>query len=165
MNHEVRMLLRILGLIFAITFLSGCVSSVTYLTDEKIVAPKVIALNASKAPWIYEIQKRLKKEGFKVLRSSSRSKVTEQINPSTLETYNKAEARYVLDITGHAPLGLMRRCVGGGYKFDYISVDLVDINTNETILNYSDSGYSENCPPLSGNIFSNITEAVLNAWE
>ena len=56
------------------------------------------------------------------------------------------------------------RCLGGGYKFNHISADLVDAATNETILNVNGSGYSEKCPPVSGTIFSDIANAVNGAW-
>jgi hypothetical protein len=41
---------------------------------------------------------------------------------------------------------------------------LVDARTNETLVSYSGSGYSEDCPPASGNIFENISLVVANAW-
>ncbi|EGY23854.1 hypothetical protein DA2_3934 [Desulfovibrio sp. A2] len=59
----------------------------------------------------------------------------------------------------------MNRCFGGGYKFIYINADLIDTATNETIANFSDAGYSENCPPASGTIFTDLTNTVINAWK
>jgi len=49
--------------------------------------------------------------------------------------------------------------------FEYIDAELIDVKTNETVLHYSNSGYSENCPPLSGTIFKDIVEAVTQVWE
>jgi hypothetical protein len=59
----------------------------------------------------------------------------------------------------------MHHCFAGGYQFDYINTDLIDTKTNETILNISGSGYSENCPPLSGTIFKDIVSGVEGAWQ
>lgn len=82
-----------------------------------------------------------------------------------MESFNEAEARYVLVIAGAAPYDLMNRCFGGGFKFDHITADLVDTETNETLLNVNGSGYSENCPPMSGTIFGDIADAVAEAWQ
>jgi len=67
-------------------------------------------------------------------------------------------------IDGYAPYDWTNRCFAGGYKFDHISTDLVDTVTNETILNINGSGFSENCPPMSGTIFSDIANAIDAAW-
>ena len=146
--------------------LTGCASSgrVIQISDGEIDGPRVIALDAPSAPWVIEIQNSLSQKGFRVLRWSSRTQVTEQISGTRLESFNEAEARYVLVINGHAPYDWANRCFGGGYKFRYISTDLVDAVTNETILNVNGSGYSENCPPMSGTIFTDIANAVDSAW-
>lgn len=155
------LVISLLTLVFA-----GCATGhITQVSDVKVSGPKVIALDAPSAPWVLEIQNRLKQSGFKVLRWSSRVRVTEQTERDRLEQYNKAEARYVLVINGFAPYDWANRCFGGGYKFSTISVDLVDVHTNETILNINGSGYSENCPPLSGSIFQDIADAVQRTWQ
>lgn len=157
---------RVLVVTILTLAITGCATGhVTQLSSTKINGPKVIALDAPSAPWVIEVQNRLKQSGFKVLRWSSRVRVTEQTEKDRLEQYNKAEARYVLVISGFAPYDWANRCFGGGYKFSTISVDLVDVQTNETILNINGSGYSENCPPLSGSIFQDITDAVQRAWQ
>lgn len=146
--------------------LTGCASSgrVIQISDGEIDGPRVIALDAPSAPWVIEIQNGLSQKGFRVLRWSSRTQVTEQTSGTRLESFNEAETRYVLVINGHAPYDWANRCFGGGYKFHYISTDLVDAVTNETILNVNGSGYSENCPPMSGTIFTDIANAVDAAW-
>lgn len=144
----------------------GCASGkVVQMADTKVTGPKIVALDAPSAPWVIEIQNRLKQEGFKVLRWSSRTRVTEKTDVARIEQYNEAEARYVLVINGYAPYDWANRCFGGGFRFSHISVDLVDVKTNETLLNVNGSGYSENCPPLSGTIFADIARAVSKAWE
>lgn len=151
-------------IVFAV-MLGGCASGrVVQVGESKLEGPKVIALKAPNAPWVIEIQNRLKQNGFKVLRWSSRTKVTEQTSPNRIETFNEAEARYILVIEGYAPYDWANRCFGGGYKFSEISADLVDTKNNETILNVNGSGYSENCPPMSGTIFADIANAVNAAW-
>jgi hypothetical protein len=79
--------------------------------------------------------------------------------------YNEATARYVLNVQGSAPNGAMTRCYGGGYNFNYIDAELIDLKDNKTIFHYSNSGYSEGCPPLSGHIFGDIAELTKNAWK
>ncbi|TKB90425.1 MAG: hypothetical protein E8D40_11775 [Nitrospira sp.] len=151
--------------IMTIVLVTGCATGhVVQVSEGKIKGPRVIALDAPNAPWVVEVQNRLKTKGFRILRWSSRTRVTEQTASNRLEQFNEAEARYVLIINGYAPYNWANRCFGGGYKFDHISVDLVDAKTNETILNVNGSGYSENCPPMSGSIFSDIASAVDAEW-
>ncbi len=157
---------RLLAILLLIVFVGGCASGrVVQISDAPVTGPKVIALDAPSAPWVIEIQSRLKQKGFKVLRWSSRARVTEKTASNRIEAYNEAEARYVLIIDGYAPYDWANRCIGGGYKFSHISTDLVDVVTNETILNVNGSGYSENCPPMSGSIFSDIANAIDGAWQ
>lgn len=148
-----------------IALLTGCATGhIVQISDTKIEGPRVIALDAPSAPWVIEVQNYLKAKGFRVLRWSSRSRITEQTAANRLEQFHEAEARYVLVINGFAPYDWANRCFGGGYKFHHVSTDLVDTKTNETILNVNGSGFSENCPPMSGSIFSDIANAVDAAW-
>jgi hypothetical protein len=152
----------ILTLLLALT---GCAhNATTVIVDRKIDGPKVIALDAPRTPWVVEIESRLRQSGFQVLRWASQRRVREQLTESRTEEFREAAARYVLVIDGHAPLDAMNRCFGGGYRFDFLTAELVDTKTNETIFNVSGSGYSENCQPMSGSLFSNITSAVKNTW-
>lgn len=157
---------RLLAVVASVVLLAGCASSgrIVRLSSAKITGPRVIALDAPSAPWVIEIQQRLQQKGFRVLRSGSHTRVTEQTSSRRVESFNEATARYVLVVNGYAPYDAMSRCFAGGYKFDHISTDLVDTTTNETILNVNGAGYSENCPPLSGTIFGDIANAVDAAW-
>jgi hypothetical protein len=146
--------------------ISGCANGTkTVLVDKKIIEPKVIALDAPRTPWVIEIENRLRQKGFKVLRSASTRNVKEQVSEKNTEEFRLASTRYILSIQGSAPLDVMHHCFAGGYQFDYINTDLIDTKTNETILNISGSGYSENCPPLSGTIFKDIVSGVEGAWQ
>ena len=153
--------------IFVSLLLSGCAGSgrVVQLSDGKIEAPKIIAFDAPSAPWVLEIQSRLKQKGFQVLRWSSTATVTEKTSNRRAKSFNESQSRYVLVIDGHAPYDQANRCFGGGYRFSHLSVDLVDVTTNQTLLNVNGAGYSEGCPPLSGTIFSDIANAVDSAWK
>ncbi|MDB0016475.1 hypothetical protein N9E28_02880, partial [Alphaproteobacteria bacterium] len=79
------------------------------------------------------------------------------------ETFDKATARVILVLDGFAPNSSMTRCFGGGFKFNYINAELIDSLNNETLASYSNSGYSEGCPPLSGSIFEDITNMVFQS--
>lgn len=147
-------------------FLSGCVStkSMDILVDKKFEGPKIIAMSGSRDPWIYEIEKRLREQGFEIKRMASKNVSVEEVSPTKTEAYNEASARFVLHVEGYAPNTSMSRCFGGGYRFEYINAELIDVRNNETVMHYSNSGYSENCPPLSGTIFSDISGAVSQVW-
>jgi len=156
---------RITLLVAGSLFLLGCSHDITtVMIPKKIEGVKVIALDAPAAPWVAPIELRLRQKGFKVLRWASQRRVEEQAGERRVETYNEASTRYVLVVRGRAYLDQMNRCFGGGFKFDFINAELVDVRTNETLVSYSGSGYSEDCPPASGNIFENISSVVQNAW-
>ena len=146
--------------------LAGCAhNSTTVLSDKKIEAEKVVALDAPRAPWVTDIETSLRKAGFRVLRWASQKKVTEGQGTGKVEQYQAASTRYVLVIDGQAFTDPLNRCFGGGWKFSYLNADLVDTASNETVLSVTGSGFSENCPPLSGRLFTNISEALTNAWQ
>lgn len=146
--------------------LTGCASTKTIdvISTDKAQGDRIVAINSSRSPWVYEIEKRLKKIGFTVLRSASQQVTIERQSESTTGIYNEATARYVLNLNGFAQNNAMKRCYGGGYDFDYIDAELVDVKNNQTIFHYSNSGYSENCPPMSGTIFTDITNLVAESW-
>jgi hypothetical protein len=132
---------------------------------DKVTGPKIIAMSGTRAPWVYEIEKRLRQNGFEIKRMASQNVAVEHVSPTKTEAYNEASARFILSIDGYAPNTSMTRCFGGGYQFDYINAELIDVRTNETVLHYSNSGFSENCPPLSGTIFTDIVNAVTQVWK
>lgn len=153
--------------IFAISLvLAGCASTknVDVVATEKAQGDRIVAINSARSPWVYEIEKRLKQKGFTVLRSASQQVTIEKQTNSTTGIYNEATTRYVLNLNGFAPNNTMTRCYGGGYDFEYIDAELIDVKNNQTMFHYSNSGFSENCPPMSGTIFTDITNLVENAW-
>ena len=145
----------------------GCVptKSVDVMAETKAAGPKVIAISGTRAPWVYEIEKRLKKTGFQIKRMTSQSITIKQTSVTESEAYKEASARFVLHLDGHAPNSSMTRCFGGGYRFAHINVELIDVTNNETVFHYSNTGYSENCPPLSGTIFTDIVELTNSVWQ
>ena len=158
---------NILTILSLVIFTAGCVSTKNedVMLDQKIDAPKVIAMSGSRGPWIYEIEKRIKKNGFKIKRMTSQKSSIEDVSETKTELYREASARFILHIDGYAPNNSMERCFGGGYKFSHINAELIDVTNNETVLHYSNSGYSEGCQPLSGTIFGDIADLVNSAWK
>ncbi|NDV28114.1 hypothetical protein [Desulfovibrio sp. JC010] len=158
--------LTLLLIFLTLTIISGCVKSksINYYSNQKIQAPKIIALENPRTPWVAPIIHELRKRGFKVLRWGSQHQAVQRTKMDKVNIYNEASTRYILYIDGDAYLDQMNRCFGGGFKFIYINADLVDVETNETIANFSDGGYSENCPPLSGTIFNDLADTVAGAW-
>ena len=161
-------MIRWLPLFFVILgpLLAGCAhSKAVFLVDRTIDGPRVVALDGPRTPWTVEIERRLRAEGFEVLRWSSQQRVREYAGAGRVEEYREATTRYVLVVEGYAPLDQMSRCFGGGFRFEYLSADLVDVAENETIFSYSGHGYSENCPPMSGRLFTDIVAAVSQTWK
>ena len=159
---------RILPLLIVIVgpFLAGCAHNGTvFLADRTIDTPRVVALDAPRTPWTVEIERRLRAEGFEVLRWSSQQRVREYAGAGRVEEYREATTRYVLVVDGYAPLDWMHRCFAGGFRFDYLSAELVDVAENETLFSFSGHGYSEKCPPMSGRLFRGIVDAMSQTWK
>lgn len=149
----------------AILSLTSCSHQKSYwMSQEKINTLKEVSINsdAQGAPWLSEISIYLKQKGFDVKRSSSLSTVTNKSKESDA-TYNQSATRYILKIDG--AVNYKNRCFGGGFVFDYLSVELYDSQENKSILNVSDSGYSEGCPPAWSDMFENVATQVSMAWE
>lgn len=154
-------------LFFLMTIVSGCVAvgNQTLEIENKITEPKIIAVNVnSGGPWMREIERRLKKQGFKVLRASSVNEAIE-VSGKKIIKYNEASTRYFLRIDAQAPTTFAYRCFGGGFNFDYFYADLIDIQSNETVASIESRGYSEGCQPLAGKIYTNTTKMVVSSWE
>ena len=145
--------------------IGGCAWSKAQYVGQRAEGPKEISLSSQSEPWLIEIEKALRAKGFRVYRMASQRKIQHKIDESTTETYNESSSRYVLSIDGEARIGVMNRCFGGGYFFHYLTAELVDMKNNETIMSVTKSGYSENCPPLSGHVYTGIAEDVANAWD
>lgn len=159
---------RLVSFMAALTVLAlvGCTTgTATVFGESKIEGPKIVALDAPRTPWVVEIEARLRKEGFQVRRWASTARVREQTSETRTEEFRSSAARYLLVVNGYAPVDPMNRCLGGGFRFSHLTVELVDTQANETVMSVSGSGYSENCPPLSGTVFSDIVKAVSAAWK
>jgi len=147
--------------------LTSCVAvgNVTLEVEDKIDAPKIIAVNVTDGgPWMREIEVRLKKEGFKVLRAAGVNEAIE-VDGQKIIRYNEASTRYFLLVDAMAAVDWYHRCFGGGFNFDFINADIIDLSSNETLASINSRGYSENCPPMSGKIFTNITKMVVDSWK
>lgn len=159
------MTIRLLAIwIFAL--LASCVATkeVVVFADNPIIGPKEIALVGNRAPWVIEIERRLRSKGVKIKRFASLGEATQKISETRSETTTTTTTRVILALDGFAPNTVTTRCFGGGYNFRYINAELIDSETNETIAAYSNSGYSEGCQPLSGTIFGDITNMVNSAF-
>ena len=157
---------RILVLAINFFLLLGCAHPVTTVLINRVIdEPKVIAIDAPRTPWVTQIELRLKQRGFRILRWASVKQVQQQVDKDTTEQFNSSATRYVLQIEGRAYMDPMHRCFGGGFEFEYISADLIDVRTNETLANFSGSGFSEGCPPASGTIFFDVAEMVASRWK
>jgi hypothetical protein len=156
---------RICLVLVGVWTLTGCARTELYQSPElHAEGPKVVALQGDRLPWVAEIERRLRTDGFTVLRWEGREIVTESKTVDKTVQYREAETRYILRIDGSAQMDTMHRCMGGGYDFEYISAELIDAKTNQTISSFSGNGMSENCPPMSGHIYQQITSMVKSAW-
>ena len=151
-----------IALVSGSLIVAACVNTESYevFSAEKVEGPRELAISGVRAPWVIEIEKRLRVAGFSVKRWASHHRTTQLVGKNKLETYDEATTQVILMLDGYAPNTAMTRCMGGGYKFEFIQAEVVDVVKNEVIASYSNSGYSENCPPLSGTIFADIVSMV-----
>jgi hypothetical protein len=137
-------------------FLAGCATgTVVQQSQTKIDEPKRIGLDAPLAPWVPQIEARLRQKGFTVKR----------ISRDRYDALTDKFARYILVLGGSHYTGWERRCFGGGWKFEYVTAELIDMENNESVVSITGEGYSENCPPASGTIFEDIATAVASQWK
>jgi hypothetical protein len=150
--------------VILLVMLGACTNTREYILSEAFInEPKVISIEARRLPWVLEIERRLRESGFEVVSQSTIRQRTAKSNNETL-SFNEAGTRYTIKIDGAADLSIMTRCMGGGYNFEYITVELFDAQDNKVLRQYSSNGYSEGCQPLSGTIFTDITKLIEGAW-
>ena len=155
---------KLLAIIVLGLMLVGCATgNQTIKVENKILAPKIIAIDANAGPWMGEIIKRIKNAGFKVIMGAIAGERT-NINKDNEFKSKEAKTQYILYVNASAPTDFMNRCMFGGYNFSYIFADLIDTNTGETIASIESKGHSEGCAPLEGSIFKNITKMVSESW-
>jgi len=134
-------------LLFVSTIITGCSSAnISIMKNIKIKGERIIALDAKPAPWNGKIAETITKKGFKVI------------------TTGKLETRFVLKIGASAPTDVMHRCFAGGWNFDYYTAIVVDLVNKENIASVEGSGYSEDCPPAQGKIFTLTAQMVNDLW-
>ena len=124
------------------TILAGCVSAEVreVYGEGQISGEREIALVTPRSQaWVVEIERRLRDQGFQINRFPSVDRYYEIVSASEARSFNRASARAIVIIDGFAPNTSMTRCLGGGH--------------------------SENCPPVSGTIFNDITDLVITVFE
>lgn len=142
--------------VLTIFTLAGCATgSVVTFKEHHIETSKEIGLDAPVTPWVSQIELKLRQKGFSVKR----------ITRNETKALDGKKARYILVLEGSYASGWENRCFGGGYKFDHLTAELIDMEKNESLASVSGEGYSENCPPLSGTIFQDVASAVANQWK
>ncbi len=68
--------------------------------------------------------------------------------------------RYVLETTSDT----LVRCFGGGFRLRSLTVELIDVERNEAVYSAEASGYTEKCQPMSGSVFGDIADALMQNW-
>ena len=147
--------------------ITGCVSTKVseIYTTEKINAEKVIALVGQRQAWMSQFEIRLRQNDYKVKRFASVRDITEKINETTEETYPDIGVNAILVIDAYASNTSLTRCFGGGFEFKYINTEIIDPIKNETLATYSNAGYSEDCPPFSGTIFTDVINQLNSLFD
>ncbi len=148
----------------SVLLVAGCAQSYRTVPDTfKISGPKEVAIYGERKPWTLEIQQRLAAQGFTIKRFVNTGAVS-RITGNTITTTSNIATRYIIAVEANASLNWARKCFGGGVNLDYINVEVVDTQTNETLLTVTDSGYTEGCPPWPSNVYGNIVGQISGLW-
>ncbi len=140
--------------------LSACYSGNVYkVNNEKTSEEKVISYDSKGKHWGQEVERRLRAEGFKVVKSDSTKKIQEEQGNKKV-SYADTSVRYNLKTTAK----IIERCYAGGYHFEYFTAEFIDKKTNETVAYYEGAGYTENCFPTNGAIFEETVDMVSSYW-
>lgn len=130
------------------------------IPQNPLTGPKQIAIAGRRDEVERALEDSLRARGFHVKRYVSNTVATDVTSPTHAESYNEAATRYVLELDWE----LVDRCFGGGFRFKFINVDVIDLRENETVMSMHSGGYSEKCQPLSGHIFGGIVQQLEQVW-
>lgn len=145
--------------------LAGCATgSSTAGGHGRITTPKIVGLDAPRAPWVDEIELRLRQGGFSVVRGVGRPYREDAPGGTGATGFHESMTRYVLVLDGRASLEPSSRCFGRVFRFDYLNARLVDTRTDDMLFSLWDSGYSEDCSPFRGRLFSELLDGIQDAW-
>ena len=131
-----------------LVLVSACAGSARVeVSTNRLTGPKEIIVLTAPGTITKEITKRLQRKGFVI-----------KFLPPNVRA--KDSAKYGLSISAD----YVAQCFGGGYRLRYLDLNLYDLQTNQIVLEASGSGYTENCPPLSGTVFQDVVGAIVRAW-
>jgi len=161
-----RMIFRNIALcLVCIFFIAGCAKP---LTVERVGTASIDSKNKEivlldSTRWDFELKKSLIKNGFKVKNASTVISEIKKVNETTLQKYDVAETRY--GINQH-PGGIIDSClVNKHVKYDSYVIEVIDIQTNETVLFIENGGWTGYCPMVSGSLFEEMAIELSNNWK
>ena len=145
--------------------LYGCASSLSVdrVSDTPIdtTTHEIVLLDSTK--FDYDLKKSLIKYGFKVKNTPSIVSKEKKVDESTSLSYNISEARYGIN---QYPGAVIDWCLyNKQVKFDEYTLELVDLETNDTILFIKKGGWTGNCFPSTGKLFEELALELKKNWE
>lgn len=145
-------------------FLASCShQDVIKLTDKKLEGKKEVAITTDDSGvWLYKLIAEIEKQGVSVKRTSSTGETTITENGKSFK-YEQAASRYILKVNGSVDHA--RRCFGGGHTFNNLSLEVFDSQENKGVAMFTDSGYSEGCPPAISSMFEDLAKNVRSLWD
>jgi hypothetical protein len=155
---------RIVVVAFGVSTLLGCAlpgsARVSQRPEQPLDGPRELAVVGRRGEVVRMLEDKLRACGFRLKRFASVAQMTEAVPDGRIAKYNEATTRYAIETDAD----VMEQCFGGGYRINHIRVDLLDLRRNEVIMSVQGSGYSEDCPPMSGHVFGDIADAISAAW-
>ncbi len=144
---------------------TACAGKATFSLKpaSPLSGPKELTVLGSRNDVVIAFEEHLRERGFRIKRFISRQLISEREDRDQIVTYADAETRYAVEIDAAVAAG--GRCFGGGFKLSYLRMELIDLAANEVVMSARASGYTENCPPMSGTVFQDLVDAIVEAWE
>ena len=144
---------------------TACAGKATFLLKpaSPLSGPKELTVLGSRNDVVIAFEDYLRERGFRIKRFISRQVISEREARDRIVTYADAETRYAVEIDADVAAG--GRCFGGGFRLSYLRMELIDLALNEVVMSARASGYTERCPPMSGTVFHDLVDAIVEAWE
>jgi len=146
---------------------SGCFypgrANVTRYAPGPVDGSQTVVVLGDRNEWTSLLEDELRARGLQMRRFASSARVGELTASDRLSIYDEASAPIALELDWNLDPG--RRCFGGGHFFDRIRLEAIDLARNEVIMAATASGYSEKCFPMSGSIFGDFADAVVELWQ
>jgi hypothetical protein len=126
-----------------------------------IVGPKELSFLGARGDVAIALEPYLEAKGFTFRHAVGRSQTVGPRTGNGAPVRVESPTRYAIELNSD----VFDRCMGGGFRFTALRMELIDTRTNQLVMRSRASGNSEKCPPGSGTVFADLAKAIDGAWQ